>query len=371
MPTQNTDITGNPYAITYTVAGQKWIVAKGIDVLGTDAGVYSEFGESKLINKGAVSGGTFGVLFDLDASTAASTIENVGTANFNGGIFAVYVTNFLGAVDINNDGKMTGGQFGIYASGSSDVGITNSGSATGGQFAIFVAASSAGANGPVIDNSGKAQSAQYGLYVSGPAGIEAKIVNHDGALIKGGLQSLMILSKVNFKNEGKLDGGGFLSSYDDIMTNKGKINGDLLLGLGDDTFKSKGAAKAGLVDTQDGNDLVVFGDKADKLLFDSTLSAVTNVDTLKKFESGKDALYLDDDIFSALSPGVLSTTAFHIGTAADNPDQHIIYDKPSGKLYYDPDGNGTTTQTHFASLDAGTKLKASDFIVGEYSILFT
>ncbi len=55
---------------------------------------------------------------------------------------------------------------------------------------------------------------------------------------------------------------------------------------------------------------------------------------------------------------------FHIGKhAADNND-YIIYDKHSGALYYDQDGNGSTyAQVQFAQLDKGLHLHHSDFMV--------
>ena len=157
-------------------------------------------------------------------------------------------------------------------------------------------------------------------------------------------------------------------SHADKVINKGNIKGDVVLGPGNDVFKMKGdKAKAGMIDMGAGNDLVVLGKKADKLLFDSALNAATNVDTVKKFQSGKDKFYLDDDIFTAIAPGTLSSAAFHKGTSATDADDRIIYDKKTGALYYDPDGVGGIAQTQFAKLDPGTKLKASDFMIGEYS----
>jgi hypothetical protein len=38
-------------------------------------------------------------------------------------------------------------------------------------------------------------------------------------------------------------------------------------------------------------------------------------------------------------------------------------------LYYDPDGAGGVAQTKFAQFEKGTKLKASDFNVGDFSIV--
>ena len=160
-----------------------------------------------------------------------------------------------------------------------------------------------------------------------------------------------------------------LSSYNDKVVNKGKVNGDVQLGDGQDVFKLKGEAKAGLIDSGYGNDKLVLAGKADSLLFDSALSAAANVDTIKKFASGKDAIYLDDDIFTAITPGTLSSAAFHKGTSAADADDRIIYDKKSGALYYDPDGTGALAQTQFAKFDGGPKLKASDFTIGEHSIV--
>ena len=113
----------------------------------------------------------------------------------------------------------------------------------------------------------------------------------------------------------------------------------------------------------------MLGHKADKLLFDTFLGAATNVDTIRKFSPGKDAIFLDEDIFTTITPGTLAAAEFHKGTAATDPDHRIIYDRKSGALYYDSDGTGVFAQTQFAQFNAGTKLKAADFSVGEYSIV--
>jgi len=133
-------------------------------------------------------------------------------------------------------------------------------------------------------------------------------------------------------------------------------------------LKGKGKV-TGLIDAGPGNDKVVFGKAADKFLFDSELNALTNVTSFKNFASGKDQFFLDADIFPTLTPGTLLASEFRKGTAAKDADDRIIYDKKSGALYYDPDGTGALAQTQFASLEKGTKLKASDFSAGEFSFL--
>ena len=167
------------------------------------------------------------------------------------------------------------------------------------------------------------------------------------------------------KNEGLLVGditaGG--TDTNDKVVNKGTIRGDVHLGSGDDVFKSKDG-KAGYVSGDEGNDTLIAGSKKDKLVFDTALDAANNVDRVKKFEVGKDKIFLDLDVFTALAgAGALADTAFRKGSTAGDADDRIIYDKQTGALYYDPDGNGIAPQVQFATLDKGLKLTAGDFTV--------
>ncbi|MCB1503055.1 MAG: hypothetical protein KDK07_25305 [Bauldia sp.] len=368
MPTQNSDINGNPFAITYAGPGLTWKVANGVDVTGTAAAIVSVFANSKLINKGSLFGGDYGVAWGPGGAFGTYTIDNMSSGEISGGIYGVYVSDFLGSLIVQNAGDIQGGTFGIYAVGSSDMRVDNTGEISGGTFALFLAASSAGGAGQVVNNHGMIESSQYGFYASGPSNVRVMLNNDKGALLKGGLAAITDLSPLTVKNDGKIEGLVETYSYDDKIINKGKIKGDVWLGKGLDVFKNKGKAKAGLIDSNEGNDKIVLGDKKDKLLFDSTLDSLTNVDTIKKFASGKDMMYLDDDIFTALTPGALPSSQFHIGTSASDADDFIIYDKASGALYYDPDGNGIQSQIQFAQFKPGTKIVASDFTVGEYSI---
>jgi len=369
MPKQTSDVSGNPFTIQYSAINQKWTIAKGVEVFGDVAGIYSTYAGSKLVNEGDVSGGmTGGVLFDMAGATGTYSIVNKAKGEISG-LYAVYVNDFRGSFDFQNDGAIDGGIFGVYAVGSSAVSVDNEGSIVADQYGLFLAGAYTGASGPDVDNYGKVEGGVIAVYLSGPGGLEAKLVNHEGATITSPQVALYSLYKSNITNEGKIEGTIVTSGYDDKITNKKTIKGDVQLGDGLDTFKQKGdKAKAGLIDTQDGNDLVVLGTKADKLLFDSTLNAATNVDTIKKFASGKDMIYLDEDVFSTIMPGTLSSAAFHEGTSAADADDRIIYDKASGALYYDPDGLGGVAQTQFAKLDGGPKLKSSDFTIGDYSI---
>jgi Ca2+-binding RTX toxin-like protein len=369
MPKQTTDINGNPIGLQYTAPNQKWTIVKGVEVTGTVVGVYSPFANSKLINQGEVGGGTYGVWFSLSSQFGNYLIDNQAKATITGGEIGIYVQNFLGSLEINNAGKANGAVAGIAAVGSTDVEVTNTGSITGGQYGLYLAAGAAGADGSVVHNYGKIQSPLYATFFAGPPGVPLKLINHEDGTIKGG-SALAVYStaQINIKNEGTMQGYVVTSEYADKLVNKGKIKGETYLGGGDDIFKNKGDAKAGNLHTAQGNDLVVLSNASEKLVFDTALNAATNVDTIKKFASGKDMMLLDEDIFTTIMPGTLSSSAFHKGTSAADADDRIIYDKSTGALYYDPDGIGGIAQTQFAKLTPGTKLKASDFSVGDYSI---
>ena len=113
----------------------------------------------------------------------------------------------------------------------------------------------------------------------------------------------------------------------------------MFLGSGNDTFKNAGG-HAGKVHGGDGNDTLIAGPHTDKFVFDTTLNAATNVDRVKHFDPGTDKLFLDQTFFPALSgPGTLTSAEFHKGAHAHDADDRIIYNKHTGALFYDPNGN--------------------------------
>jgi Ca2+-binding RTX toxin-like protein len=126
-----------------------------------------------------------------------------------------------------------------------------------------------------------------------------------------------------------------------------------------------------------GDDLLVGGDGFNTLFggagadaFGFSLDATSppvGFGRIKDFEPGEDMIVLH--VFDlALPPGVLGKQYFHKGTAATTAEQVIIYDKPSGRLYFDVDGTGIGAQFQFAKLTPGTKLKANDFYVDTFSM---
>ncbi len=206
----------------------------------------------------------------------------------------------------------------------------------------------------------------------------------DYSALKGALKvkldgSTFVTVKLDGKNEDKIrsienvaggagkdkivgDGlGNQLSGNGGNDVLKGKGGGDSLFG-GGGKDKLNGGNGSDYLYGGAGNDILKGGAGRDHFVFDTTLNAKTNVDTIKDFKPGTDAIFLSRDVFTALQTlGKMSADHFATGKAADAND-HIIYKPKSGKIFYDQDGSGTTYDAVlFAKVKAGLNLSASDF----------
>src|SRR5689334_11788888 len=132
MPTQSTDVSLDPYGITYTADGQTWKVLEGVAVFGTTEGAHSEYQSSTLNNKGSIYGNGAGVVFDGKDGVGDGVVKNKATGKIEGGQAAISVYEFTGSMMVDNEGKAKGGFAGILAEdGSADVHINNDGKITG------------------------------------------------------------------------------------------------------------------------------------------------------------------------------------------------------------------------------------------------
>lgn len=115
-----------------------------------------------------------------------------------------------------------------------------------------------------------------------------------------------------------------------------------------------------------GNDRLTGGSDVDAFSFNAALAS--NVDTITDFVSGTDKIHLDDAIFTAIGPALTAEEfrATASGNAAD-ADDHIIYDKSTGRLWFDPDSNVAAAAIQIAQLGTTaahpTTLVLSDFVV--------
>lgn len=110
-----------------------------------------------------------------------------------------------------------------------------------------------------------------------------------------------------------------------------------------------------------GHDLLIGGSGKDKFIFDTELGS-TNIDKVDDFIDKDDTIWLDDGIFAAAGTvGDLASGAFYAGTKAHDSSDRIVYDKTTGKLWYDVDGTGATAAVQFALIDKALTLTASHF----------
>jgi Ca2+-binding RTX toxin-like protein len=136
---------------------------------------------------------------------------------------------------------------------------------------------------------------------------------------------------------------------------RGNQNGNVVRGNGGNNTIGGG----------DGRDELIGLGGQDLFVFDTPLDAATNLDVIADFNVADDTILLAEDIFSSLSAalGNLPAGQFVIGTAAQDADDHIIYNNATGALFYDSDGNGAASQVQFARLSAGLALSNLDFFV--------
>jgi serralysin len=64
-----------------------------------------------------------------------------------------------------------------------------------------------------------------------------------------------------------------------------------------------------------------------------------------------------------LANGVLAASAFHIGAAAADALDRIIYNSTTGALSFDADGVGGAAAVQFADLSANLAMTNGDFFV--------
>jgi Ca2+-binding RTX toxin-like protein len=83
-----------------------------------------------------------------------------------------------------------------------------------------------------------------------------------------------------------------------------------------------------------------------------------------------DSICLDNAVFKALgkagsltNPAKLKAGFFFAGTKAHDSNDHVIYNKKTGALFYDADGTGSKAQIQFATITKNLKMGTGDFFV--------
>jgi Ca2+-binding RTX toxin-like protein len=114
-----------------------------------------------------------------------------------------------------------------------------------------------------------------------------------------------------------------------------------------------------------GNDRLLGGPGNDTFRFNTLPNSSTNHDTLPDYVTANDSIQLDNAFFTKLGAAghLLSTAFFRAATHALDTNDYIVYDRPTGNLSYDADGNGGGTAILFATLTTKPVLTASEFAI--------
>jgi Ca2+-binding RTX toxin-like protein len=115
-----------------------------------------------------------------------------------------------------------------------------------------------------------------------------------------------------------------------------------------------------------GKDTLVGGKGNDVFVFNTKLSSA-NIDKITDFHNlngDNDSFRLENAVFTKLGPaGHMKAGFFYAGTSAHDANDHIIYNKATGALFYDTDGLGGGAQVQIATLTNKVALAAADFTV--------
>lgn len=165
------------------------------------------------------------------------------------------------------------------------------------------------------------------------------------------------------------DGNDYLVGNDGDDALAGGVGRDrLYAALGDDTLRGNGGrdmldggAGADVLNGGPGADLLTGGAGADTFVMFWPRFA-GQPDTITDFTAGEDHVALRGRFFD-LPKGALDASAFHIGSAAADADDRVLYDAAAGTLLFDADGNGARAAVVFAEVDTGLSISASDILV--------
>lgn len=140
---------------------------------------------------------------------------------------------------------------------------------------------------------------------------------------------------------------------------KGNAGNDTLNGGGGND-KLNGGLGSDLLNGNAGSDVLTGSAGKDTFIFNTTL-ATMGIDKITDFNPIDDTIILDTDIFSLWYSGVLHKDSFKIGKIATDSDDLIIYNKNTGALSYDADGNGAGAAVQIAVLGVDLALTNADF----------
>ncbi len=135
----------------------------------------------------------------------------------------------------------------------------------------------------------------------------------------------------------------------------------LMGGIGSDSVS--GGIGDDWITGNSGQDTLGGGQGKDWFVF--TSSGASNADHVLDYSVADDTIILDHVAMKKLpfGPGTLASTYFRAGPVAKEADDFLIYDKATGKLFYDADGNGIAAPALIATFDNHPSITASEIMV--------
>jgi len=154
-----------------------------------------------------------------------------------------------------------------------------------------------------------------------------------------------------------------LSGTTGADTLSGESGNDRLLGLtGNDTLYGSDGDDTLIGGA--GIDVMYGGAGKDVFVFDTKPNVKTNVEYLFDFNPADDTIQLKLSAFKGIGKkGGLSKSAFWTGSKVHDSNDHIVYNKKTGALFFDPDGTGSKPALQIAVLPKKLKLTHKDFLI--------
>jgi Ca2+-binding RTX toxin-like protein len=175
------------------------------------------------------------------------------------------------------------------------------------------------------------------------------------SMLVGGLSTVERLTLVS----GNINGTG--NNLANIIT--GSTGANIIKG-GRGNDRLSGGAGNDTLYGEIGVDRLTGGPGKDNFVF-NVAPTFANRDTITDFSHHDDTIKLSHSIFAGIGTGPLKSQFFFAGKHAHDADDHIIYDKATGALFYDSDGDGAHAQVLFAVIanHANAGLAPSDFVL--------
>jgi Ca2+-binding RTX toxin-like protein len=130
---------------------------------------------------------------------------------------------------------------------------------------------------------------------------------------------------------------------------------------GDGNDRIVGGAANDLIAGSEGKDVLTGNAGKDVFVFSEVGS--DHADRISDFSSKDDTIYLNNKAaYGLYVPGTLAEGAFKVlGSSALDDDDRVLYDKKSGSVYFDRDGDGSSERELIFTVKRDLKLTADDF----------